>query len=95
MSISGEFARVPKSTVFEQKAWAIAHGFENGRILEVLEIAPNSLKRLLTLANGFLTPARGGVVCVDFRRIRKGPKSTVFEQKAWAIAHGFEKVGFW
>ena len=31
---------------FEQKAWAIAHGFENGRFWQVLEITLNSLKRL-------------------------------------------------
>ena len=31
---------------FEQKAWAIAHGFEHGRFWQVLKIAPNSLKRL-------------------------------------------------
>ena len=31
---------------FEQKAWAIAHGFEHGRFGHVLEIAPYSLKRL-------------------------------------------------
>ena len=31
---------------FEQKAWAIAHGFEHGRIWQVLEIAPYSMKRL-------------------------------------------------
>ena len=37
----------PKSTDFEQKAWAIAHGFEHGRFCQVLEIAPNSLKRRL------------------------------------------------
>ena len=30
---------------FEQKAWAIAHGFEHGRFWQILEIAPNSLKR--------------------------------------------------
>ena len=30
----------------EKKAWAIAHGFEHGRFWQVLEIAPNSLKRL-------------------------------------------------
>ena len=35
-----------KLTDFEQKAWAIAHGFEHGRFCELLEIAPNSLKRL-------------------------------------------------
>ena len=32
---------------FEQKAWAIAHGFEQGRFGQVMEIAPNSLKHLL------------------------------------------------
>ena len=32
--------------VFEQKPWAIAHCFEDGRFWKVLEIAPNSLKRL-------------------------------------------------
>ena len=31
-----------------------------------------------------------GLVREDFGRIRKGPKSTDFEQKAWAVAHGFE-----
>ena len=31
---------------FEQRAWAIAHGFEHGRFFELLEIVPNSLKRL-------------------------------------------------
>ena len=31
---------------FEQKALAIAHGFEHGRFWQVLEIARNSLKRL-------------------------------------------------
>ena len=35
-----------KSAAFEQKPWAIAHGFEHGRIWQVLEIAPNSLKHL-------------------------------------------------
>ena len=31
---------------FVQKAWAIAHGFENGRFWQVLELTLNSLKRL-------------------------------------------------
>ena len=31
---------------FQQKAWAIAHGFEHGRFWQVLEIVPNSLQRL-------------------------------------------------
>ena len=34
-----------KLAEFEQKPWAIAHGFEHGRFWQVLEIAPNSLKR--------------------------------------------------
>ena len=38
--------------------------------------------------NEFLTVF--GLVRKDSVRIRKGPKSTDFEQKAWAIAHGFE-----
>ena len=29
-----------------KKAWAIAHGFEHGRFWQVLEFAPNYLKRL-------------------------------------------------
>ena len=37
-----------KLTDFEQKAWAIAHGFEQGRFWQVLQIAPNSLKRRLS-----------------------------------------------
>ena len=35
----------PKSTDFEQNAWAIAHGFEDGGFGQVLGIVPNSLKR--------------------------------------------------
>ena len=37
-----------KLTDFEQKAWAIAHGFEEGRFSKVPQIAPNSLKRHLS-----------------------------------------------
>ena len=37
----------PKLAEFEQKAWTIAHGFEDGGFGQVSEIAPNSLKRLL------------------------------------------------
>ena len=35
-----------KSADFEQKAWAIAHGFEHGLISQVLEITPSCRKRL-------------------------------------------------
>ena len=44
------------------------------------------------LENAFLFAF--GTVCVDFGWILKGPKLAVFEQKAWAIAHGFENGGF-
>ena len=43
-------------------------------------------------ANAFLSAF--GVVSQDFKLIRKRPKSADFEQKAWAIAHGFEHGGF-
>ena len=43
----GLILKGPKLAVFEQKAWAIAHGFEIGGFGSGLEIAPNSLKRLL------------------------------------------------
>ena len=35
-------------TDFEQKCWAKAHGFEQGGFWQVLQIAPNSLKRRLS-----------------------------------------------
>ena len=44
------------------------------------------------LANGFLTVVE--IIRKDFERIPKGLKSTDFDQKAWAIAHGFEEGGF-
>ena len=44
------------------------------------------------LANGFLTVLK--LIRKDFERIPKGLKSTDFDQKAWAIAHGFEEGGF-
>ena len=31
---------------FEQRTWAIAHGFEHGQFFELLDIVRNSLKRL-------------------------------------------------
>ena len=43
---------------FEKKAWAIAHGFEHGRFWQVLEIVPNSLKRLQN---------RSKMICECFR----------------------------
>ena len=45
------------------------------------------------LENSFLTVF--GLVRNDSGIIRKGPKSTDFEQIAGAIAHCFEEGGFW
>ena len=149
----GWIRKARKLADFEQKAWAIAHGFEHGRFLQVLQIAPNTLKRFQnppklifnslhdcfrrfrvnsqgskigrfwakslgyspwfwtwpiltssanrsklwngskTLPNWFLTPCT--TVSVDFGWIRKARKLADFEQKAWAIAHGFEHGRFW
>ena len=44
------------------------------------------------LANGFPTVLE--LIRKDFERIPKGMKSTDFDQKPWAIAHGFEEGGF-
>ena len=43
-------------------------------------------------ANGF--PTVSGLSRKYFVGIPKGLKSTDFDQKAWAIAHGFEEGGF-
>ena len=44
------------------------------------------------LANGFVSVLE--LIREDFERISQGLKSTDFDQKAWAIAHGFEEGGF-
>ena len=44
------------------------------------------------LANGFLNVLE--LIRKDFEGISKGLKSTDFDQKAWAITHGFEEGGF-
>ena len=44
------------------------------------------------LANVFPSPFES--LGDDFGRIPKGLKSADFDQKAWAIAHGFESGGF-
>ena len=44
------------------------------------------------LENGFISVLE--LIRKDFKGISKGLKSTDFDQKAWAIAHGFEEGGF-
>ena len=78
---------------FEQKAWAIAHGFEHGRFWQVWKSLQTLWNASKTLLKWFVTPC--ATICVDFGWIRKGPNLFDFEQKAWAIAHGFEHGRFW
>ena len=54
----GWIAKGRKLADFEQRALAIAHGFEHGQFFELMEIAPNSLKRLLN---------RSKMICKCFR----------------------------
>ena len=78
---------------FEQKAWAIAHGFEHGRFSQVLEIAPNSLKRLQNRSKMICDCLRD---CVCWFMVNsQGSKIGRFWAKGLAIAHGFEHGRFW
>ena len=89
----GRIRKGRKSEDFEQKAWAIAHGFEHGRFWQVLEIASSSLKRLQNPSK-LICDCLRDCLC-RFGVNSNGRKSADFEQKAWAIAHGFEHGRFW
>ena len=73
---------------FEQKAWAIAHGFEHGRFWQVQEIAPNSLNRLQD---------RSKMICDCFRdclcRFRGNSQGTKIG-RFWAKGLGYSPC-FW
>ena len=81
-----------KSADFEQKAWAIAHGFENGEFVWMLESFETSWNASNGLANVLKTTFRLEQEHLEW--IPNGPKSADCEHKAWAIAHGFENGGF-
>ena len=90
MSISGELARI--------EIWPFLSKKPGPMVLNMADFG-NSWKSLQTLWNASKTPIRWFVtpcatVCFDFRWIGKSRNLTVFEQKAWAIAHGFEHGGF-
>ena len=89
----GWIRKVRKLADFEQKAWAIAHGFEHGRFWQVLEIAPNFLKRLQNRSKMICDCLRD-CVC-RFRVNSQGSKIGRFWAKGLAIAHGFEHGRFW
>ena len=85
----GWIRKARKLADFEQKAWAIAHLADFYKFCKSLQTLWNPSK---TLPNWFLTPCT--TVSVDFGWIRKARKLADFEQKAWAIAHGFEHGRF-
>ena len=84
----GRFRKGRKSAVFEQKPWAIAHGFEHGGFSKVLEIAPNSLKRLLNPSKMIFNSLRDRLC--RFRAISQGSKIGRF----WAKTLGYSPR-FW
>ena len=56
------------------------------------ESVQNPCKASDVLSNEFPTTFEN--VGEDFGSISKGPKSADFDQKSWAVAHGFEDGGF-
>ena len=89
----GWFRKGHQFAVFQQKPWAIAHGFEHGGFCKFWKSLQTLWNASKTLANRFLSPC--GTFCIDLGWFRKGHKFAVFQQKPWAIAHGFEHGGFW
>ena len=93
MSISGKFARVEIWPISSKKPGLypmVLNMADFGKTWKSLQNLWNASKNLL---KWFLTPY--ATVCVHFGWIRKGRNLAVFEQKAWAIAHGFEHGRFW
>ena len=82
-----------KSADFVQKAWAIAHGFEYGRFWQVLEFAPNSLKRFQNRSKMICDCLRD-CLC-RFRVNSEGSKIGRFRAKGLGCSHGFEHGRFW
>ena len=89
--IHGDLLWIPngtKSTDFEQKAWAIAHGFEDGGFGRVLGIVPNSMKRSQyawkLISNYFRAHSWRFTLNSEWPEI----------DQFWAKSHGFEDGGF-
>ena len=78
---------------FEQKPWAIAHGFENGGFGQVLEIAPNSLKCLQNPSKMISNSLRD-CLC-RFRVNSKGSKFGRFWAKTLRYSPWFWKWRIW
>ena len=82
-----------KSTDFEQKAWAIAHGFEHGRFCELLEIAPNSVKCLQNRSK-MICDCLSDFLC-RFRVNSQGSKIGRFWAKGLGYSPWFWTCRFW
>ena len=82
-----------KLTDFEQKAWAIAHGFEQGRFWQVLQIAPNFLKRSLS-AWKWISDTLRDYRC-RFGMNWRGSKIDRFSAKGLGYSPWFEQGRFW
>ena len=93
MSISSEFRRDANWPFLTKKPWGIAHGFEHDGFWQVLEFAPNSVKRLLS-AWKWISNTLQDYLC-RIRANSRGSENDRFWPKPWAIAHGFEHDGFW
>ena len=78
---------------FEQKAWAIAHGFEHCRFSELLEIASNSLKRLQNRSK-MISDCLCDSLC-RFRVNSQGSKIGRFWAKALGYSPWFWTCRFW
>ena len=87
-----EIRKDPNLAEFDQKPWAIAHAIEHDGFWQVLEIAQNILKGLLSacklISKCFRDYLNG------FRVNSLGSEIGRFWAKAWAIAHPFEHSGF-
>ena len=77
----------PNLNDFDQKAWAIAHGFEDGRFWWALEIIPNSLKHMPQVWKSFLTTTCGIFVQIstEFPRVQIWPILTKNPGRRWQI----------
>ena len=82
-----------KSADFVKKAWAIAHGFEHGRFWQVLEFAPNPLKRLQNRSKMICDCLRD-CFC-PFMMNLEGSKIGRFRAKGLGYSPWFEHGRFW
>ena len=78
---------------FEQKAWAIAHDLRMADFCKSRKSLQTLWNAAKTVLKWFVTAC--ATVCVDLGSIPKGRKLADFDQKAGAIAHGFEHGRFW